>query len=722
MEEMYLAYYGEFIDRKGAAWRVEIRKLWDGSYPKPTDDDAAEVFFPAGSPLTIEWSRTDKYNPMQPSNATLKLISDTDREFVGLYAVKPGAVRMDVLFRLGNDGGWSLYWSGSLDTELYEEPYSYSSGYEVSLTFADFAVLSRVDFNLSGIVSYWDIITECLKVSGIRYSNTIVSAGLKIQEGNWQIGSTTINSDNFYDEEGVPMSMREVLESILQPLALRMIQRDGAVYIYDLANRYTASALPVEWTDTDAVLSVDKVYRKVSVECSPYGTAEALKINIDTADDLAQASGLLVYTDLNPADKLQGFNMYYGEGLKAESGLYLPADGQYCRFRPVYSGEDTAAVLWGARAGNVGMAADNASEQIRLIGKAPGLPSSAASYGPGYPVSTGMVFRCPRVFLSSDYCRLRISLELLFDVRYNPFEPESFYNEEGNYKNMTDWCNLGYVPITLEFFDTDGVIVGHYENGHLLESDTYLGAGRWVEGYAAPGNAWLSYYDPDDRRSSTGFGGWQKNRQTIGFYQNSFLPDRFTRMEQGEYVDSPACFFEKSGYLELTVLAGVLQLDYSRVCRNIYPFVRWLAYRNPVIRLVDNNGLDLKLSDYEDKAWVNRDASEELNLRLTTCTEGPATARARVYYNGAPLRKVTRNGYTDTPERLLLGTVFSQYSKGCAVLSGTAGRLSGLGPYSDAATEGKFIMLSETFDVRAAESRIEIAQLEGDDYMAAEYE
>ena len=337
MEEMYLAYYGEFIDRKGAAWRVEIRKLWDGSYPKPTDDDAAEVFFPAGSPLTIEWSRTDKYNPMQPSNATLKLISDTDREFVGLYAVKPGAVRMDVLFRLGNDGGWSLYWSGSLDTELYEEPYSYSSGYEVSLTFADFAVLSRVDFNLSGIVSYWDIITECLKVSGIRYSNTIVSAGLKIQEGNWQIGLTTINSDNFYDEEGVPMSMREVLESILQPLALRMIQRDGAVYIYDLANRYTASALPVEWTDTDAVLSVDKVYRKVSVECSPYGTAEALKINIDTADDLAQASGLLVYTDLNPADKLQGFNMYYGEGLKAESGLYLPADGQYCRFRPVYS-------------------------------------------------------------------------------------------------------------------------------------------------------------------------------------------------------------------------------------------------------------------------------------------------------------------------------------------------------------------------------------------------
>ena len=39
------------------------------------------------------------------------------------------------------------YWTGILDTEQYEEPYSTLSGYEVSLTFSDFAALDRVKWN-----------------------------------------------------------------------------------------------------------------------------------------------------------------------------------------------------------------------------------------------------------------------------------------------------------------------------------------------------------------------------------------------------------------------------------------------------------------------------------------------------------------------------------------------------------------------------------------------
>lgn len=43
-----------------------------------------------------------------------------------------------------------------------------------------------------------------------------------------------IQSANFYDEDGEPMSCREVVESILEPFGLMMVQRDASVYIYDL--------------------------------------------------------------------------------------------------------------------------------------------------------------------------------------------------------------------------------------------------------------------------------------------------------------------------------------------------------------------------------------------------------------------------------------------------------------------------------------------------------
>lgn len=86
-------------------------------------------------PLVFEWAETDKLEPVQGSAATLEIVSKVDRQYKDLYTVEAGSIRMDA-YR--ND---ILYWSGTLDTEIYEEPFSYENEYEVKLTFSDFALL-----------------------------------------------------------------------------------------------------------------------------------------------------------------------------------------------------------------------------------------------------------------------------------------------------------------------------------------------------------------------------------------------------------------------------------------------------------------------------------------------------------------------------------------------------------------------------------------------------
>ena len=64
---------------------------------------------------------------------------------------------MDVL----RDG--ALYWSGTLDPELYEEPFAYKTDYGVEITFADMAVLERLNWNKAGFMTIREIINETWK-------------------------------------------------------------------------------------------------------------------------------------------------------------------------------------------------------------------------------------------------------------------------------------------------------------------------------------------------------------------------------------------------------------------------------------------------------------------------------------------------------------------------------------------------------------------------------
>ena len=157
----------------------------------------------------------------------------------------------------------------------------------------------------------------------------------------------------------------------------------------------------------------------------------------------------------------------------------------------------------------------------------------------------------PRRYVLTDEMsqyRLRVTLEVLFDVRYNPFESatvkdsQGYPNEKGNWERLNDWVNYGYIPFQLLAYDNDGNLRYYYDNDNLRTSATYAGKGTWriVANDPTPQKmvSWLCFYNQSNRESNTGFGGWQKNKKIIGNYSGD-LPSAFTVDIDGELCSLP---------------------------------------------------------------------------------------------------------------------------------------------------------------------------------------
>ncbi|MCD8271051.1 MAG: hypothetical protein LUD46_23305 [Parabacteroides sp.] len=190
---MQLRYKGGFYSVNQTLYELEI---WQEGYLGRVENIAfCEV------PLDIEWKKTDKLEPVQSSNATLQLYSDRDRQFVDLYTVKAGSIRLDV-YRNN-----SLYWSGTLDPKLYEEPFAYKTDYGVTLTFADMAILDRLNWNKTGFMTLREIIRDTLDQSGIQYNLIEEHISTKLSQ---------------YSTEKYWMSYRSIWQTFMMKMASRL--------------------------------------------------------------------------------------------------------------------------------------------------------------------------------------------------------------------------------------------------------------------------------------------------------------------------------------------------------------------------------------------------------------------------------------------------------------------------------------------------------------------
>ncbi len=693
-------YYSTFKDIYNVSYRIEIWQENSAAY-------VSEEIKLASTPLTIEWQDTDKLDVIKSSSATLNLWNKSDRKFIDLYAVDVKSVRLDV-YRNN-----AIYWSGTLDTELFEEPYSYEKSYVTTITFSDFAVLDRIKYNLSGFKTLQSVLEYCVSQTGINYNTINYNISTQRSSTNTDvIGSVSVLSDNFYNEDGEADTLHDVLEYALQPFTAIITQKNGIIYVTDINALSKSTPITIAWKGSDASLSVDKVYNEAEVTFSAYEQTEILNAEVDEKYyELPEVDGISVQLGNSDDDMLsRGFDIYLDANKGAESDLTITnSSAKYFAIKPTYSGQESRGVAWCVR------------------------PTTTQYLNPAFNCRTSNnvhsaseLFKCKKQpyvgrVNSADSLNynLCVKLDFMFDVRYNPFEQAAGVNEEGNWGRMQDWCNFAYVPIRIILRDAVGNALYHYENKHIVDSSTYKFYGKWVAGQGAWGDAYLSYYDTGNRKSSTGLGGWSTNKPCIGYY-NRDLPSFITKKSDGEFIPMPPV----AGWLDVRVGGGLYQFDYGREVKDIYSLTRWVLYKNVNIEVVDGNGLKINPKDQIVSAWLDKAAEErfEIETHFGTKKKASPIARGSLFNTSDKLiiNQFYREGQTAEIERLMLGTLYSNYAGRKHKLSGTSKLIPIFTTLSEKNTTGCFMVTSESQDIQAARSEITMIEIVTDDYSGVE--
>lgn len=716
---------GQFADINGVVWTVRIIGT----------DLTGTMEFPATAPLIIEWPEKDKEEVICGSMATLKVSSLTDRQYLSLYSEEVGAVRLDVL-RNG-----TLWWSGSLDTEFYEEPYSWKQDYDVTLTFSDLGQLSRLKYNLTGLQTYaavvWDAISRLGLNTDLDIDQTYISTlldGSKVT-----LASLMIDSANFVDEEEEKSTLHDALTGMMQPLGLRMVQRSGKIWIYDLNG--LAKGLESEevyWMGTDAVLGVDKVYNSVKMTFSPYVRGEVLDGEMDTDVDTSNLGGEGStyhtfykgyhydssddYDEQNEGDK--DFTLFTDATISG----YTAGDVPVGVFRRIYGGEDSEffAPLY-----TYGQAALSDTDNP---------PTRVVNCGMESAVSCPLVTRSERVLmpaLDASSCYMRLVQEMLIDVRYNPFRDAAATNEKGNYTRATKdgWTALVMTPFRLRLYDASGNVLYHYKNDTFVntrDAEANLGyKGAWVSGDYNSGQAYgannadtyayLSWYQASDLKGTQITGSWVKNKQTMSRYAKS-ADSLVGSAPAGQYIPYPPA----EGYLEIEIYANIAISDTSTGTSRPwesteYAMLRWLLFKAPAIDLVETVSPfnTVESDDIEYSGVLNANAAEELNIETVCGTASgdiPCARGCILDADGEQIHSLSRNGVSDVAEQLMIGTLFSAYARRHAKLSGTVRTEADFVTLRDACTGELFMLTAERMDAREGESHVTMVEVGEDEY------
>lgn len=774
MEEIYR---GQFVSRDEVVWTVSL--LHRGGDPSGVP---GELCFAATEPLLIEWPEQPKEAVLCGSRATLTLLSPGDRTYIDLYSEVPGEIMLEVF----KDGG--LYWTGSLDPEFYEEPYSTLSDYEVRLTFSDLGMLGRVRYELEGIQTLRSVLDSCVSAGGLtRLSVDEQYISTRITPGGEPLSLSDLSvwSENFYDEDGEALLLSEVLEGMFQPLGLRVTQRGGRLWVYDLNGLYTlGTRRKVEWMSDDQLLGVDRVYSAVKITLSPYvksghlGPSECWTQPTD-ADATALQSiegverdGCVLWSYHYSVDLSLwldatdcGFTLWTSE--EGEGAELVDSAVRFFKLVPQEDGSPSegVAVLWPGVAGREN--ASGARVGWKLFGRKWSFVTQANAPGPdgARTGGGGVLWRSARMWLppvgEGGALRLHVSLNMLMDCRFNPFEgavsllgsDTSSVDQKGWYDEWAYVGNLVYVPVTLKWqpegtgqvyvWRNDEVVGRPLDRpvltlgdtlGHWEVYDQHSDQDPWQYGY-------LCWYDAEDRAGKTGVLGWKKNRPAINPHTDRLLTG-LSGVGEGQYVPYPVAG-SRGGRVWLEIRSsGWMVCDGGVKPEKLFGNRHglwdattqnggktwWCLMELPEISVVTSSRYapSLCTDDVEYSGELNASAREALSIETICGTVAGGLPLSRgVYFRSvslSPLEELTRGGRTSQAEVLLLGTLYSQYARRKTKLSGTTELpCAGLCVYSEAMQGGKvFLLAGASEDAVSGTSESVLVELRPDEYSVEE--
>lgn len=228
-------YYFQFTYRRD---RIHVVELWQNTEDVITAEEIKSV----PPPFNVEMPEiTHKFQVVRGAGCQINLLSETDQKFLtGLYHVNP----TDFMVKHYIDE--VLDWLGYLNAEMMTEPYDINFNYLVSVTGNDgFSLMDRFSFiqsnesDYTGIKSKFELLQIVFEKIGLPFNEYRIKLSTTFTGYSGLSNSTILHESyedcaNFYDEDGKPMSLREVVESILAPYGACIRAEGGNIFIVDI--------------------------------------------------------------------------------------------------------------------------------------------------------------------------------------------------------------------------------------------------------------------------------------------------------------------------------------------------------------------------------------------------------------------------------------------------------------------------------------------------------
>lgn len=302
---------GKFVNINNRQFKLEI------------DTGGNEEITFSGNPCIIEYTGEDEnlFKPIKYSSATFEYVSE--EVYQDLFSATP----LQNPVRLYDDRN-DIIWQGYVTPNVYNNPFDFTIDTKTIECIDGLAVLEYIDYTTIGggakkVVKILDIIKHCLNKTELTYNNLLISDNVKIDNTQWEtldfivpnksyLDICYISECNFFDEDGVPMKCKEVLEEICKYFNLTMYAYGQKIYMidycaikseyhlhwnYDLINDTCNPVLlfiNYELSDDldligESSISINNTYNKVSVEADVYPYEKMMP---DMFDDIEQIGNL----------------------------------------------------------------------------------------------------------------------------------------------------------------------------------------------------------------------------------------------------------------------------------------------------------------------------------------------------------------------------------------------------------------------------------------------
>jgi len=231
-----LKYAGGFADLKHNYYHINVFK--NSEYPQTVE---YPIEF-SGTPIVLDVPEREIYDPIISKGGVMEIMSRSDRHFIDLFTGDMREWKIEITY--STPGEQEVVFQGFLDPELYEQQFVRTYNYPVRILFNDgMQVLKREKYldetgeKYVGVTSAFAVIKKCLVKTGLDFGTVYFLSDISINsfvyDNRIVLQTIIVQEENYIDEDNIPMSCWDVIDTILRPFSLTLMLIGADIWIVD---------------------------------------------------------------------------------------------------------------------------------------------------------------------------------------------------------------------------------------------------------------------------------------------------------------------------------------------------------------------------------------------------------------------------------------------------------------------------------------------------------